>query len=636
MKYAEKLAEILAKIIDHPELTASKLNRFIESAKKSVDADFTIICFKLQKILGEKGPVIAETVAKKFTPEILSQFPLITRVEAEGAYLNFTINKSIMAQDVIRLVNEDVHQYSISQRDPNFQPQKIVIEYPSPNTNKPLHFGHVRNMLLGQSLAKLNRKMGHKVFETNLLNDRGIHICKSMWAYQRFGKGKTPESENQKPDHFVGDYYVKFNQEEARRRKEVENLIKELETEKKKDAPEQNSLKITQLEEEIDKSPYGQMQNELKQMLIDWENNVTEVRAIWKKMNYWAEKGFKETFLNFKISHDKTYYESQIYDKGKSLVLKGLENGIFEKFPDGAVIVRFSKKGLPKQKVLLRSDGTSLYITQDLYLAYQKYQDFAYNESIYVVGNEQNMQMKILFELLSQLGLPTNNVHYSYGMIYLNSGKMKSREGKVVDADNVISDLTKLAEKEILKRDQNIDEVELKNRAKKIAMAALRFFILKYEYSRDFLFDPEQSISFDGETGPYILYAYARICSIYRKVKAKGMDIPFDPNRDMVNNEFKIEKVDFGLLQDQEETALIYLLHQYPQKMSYSCSTLRPHELMRYVLEVAQQFTRFYHACPVLSEETKLKNARLALCETTRLVIKDILNLFEIQELIEM
>ncbi|MCF2141983.1 MAG: arginine--tRNA ligase [Candidatus Lokiarchaeota archaeon] len=636
MNYAESIAEILADIIKNPDLPASKLVNFIESANKKVNADFTIICFKLQKILKLKGPEIAQNLAHEFTPSLLAKYPMIERIEAVGPYLNFHINKKIMAKDVIQEIFSDVHKYSLSKMFDNFKPQKIVVEYPSPNTNKPLHFGHVRNMLLGQALSRMNSKIGHFVYETNLLNDRGIHICKSMWAYQKFGKNRTPKTEGKKPDHFVGDYYVKFAIEENRLLKEVEEQLKELELEKKKTSEMQDFEKINKLQQEIDKTPYGQMQKELQQMLIDWENHVPEVRALWKKMNSWAEQGFQETFQLFNIKHTKTYYESQIYDKGKNLVLQGLKKGIFEQLSDGAIVARFSKKGLPKQKVLIRSDGTSLYITQDLYLAHQKYDDFSYDQSIYVIGNEQNMQMKTLFELLTKLGMPLNNIHYSYGMIRLTSGKMKSREGTVVDADDVVKELQELAKNEIKKRYPFLDLLEVNNRAFRIAMAALRFFILKYEYTRDFIFDPEQSISFEGETGPYILYAYARICSIFRKGLEKKIPVPYNPDENSVNQNYQVSSIDFNLLIHEEEKALISLLYQYPDKLKYAAETLRPHELMRYLLDIAQYFTRFYHVCPILSENSTLQAARLALCEAVRLILKDILNLFEIQELNEM
>ncbi|TFH26237.1 MAG: arginine--tRNA ligase, partial [Promethearchaeota archaeon] len=513
---------------------------------------------------------------------------------------------------------------------------KIVIEYPSPNTNKPLHFGHVRNILLGQALVKMHQKIGNQVFETNLLNDRGIHICKSMLAYQKFGKGQTPQKTNRKSDHFVGDYYIKYAKEEAKLKKGLEAKLKLLEEEKKKPKKNQKPETITQLQTEIDNTPYGQLQQELQQMLLDWELKVPQTRSLWRKMNDWAEQGFQDTFNLFQVHHQKTYYESQIYNQGKEIVYEGVKSGIFEKLDDGAIIVRFQKKGLPKQKVLLRKDGTSLYITQDLHLAFQKYHDFPYDQSIYVVGNEQDMQLNVLYEILSNLGMKAKNIHYSYGMISLTTGKMKSREGKIVDADDVVQELQNLAYIEIKERYPELEEKIKKDRAFQIGMAALRFFILKYEFSRDFVFDPEQSISFEGETGPYVLYSYARICSIYRKALSEAVDVPYNPDTLEVNPEFSNSAINFSLMQSEDEYALISILSKYPKQLRSAAVNRKPHELIRYLFELAQQFTKFYHSCPVLLESPEIRAYRLAICEAVRLVLKDGLNLFEIHELTEM
>lgn len=636
MNYIEKLAEVLSVLIDHPQVKTPLLMKFIEDANRNLDADFTIICFKLQKFLKQKGPQIALDLESKFDQAILNKYPFLDDVNASGAYLNFTLNKQVMAKEVLHEILLNCENFALSALETGDQNHRIVIEYPSPNTNKPLHFGHVRNMLLGQALIKLNRKINNQVFETNLMNDRGIHICKSMWAYSKFGDSKTPESENRKSDHFVGDYYVKFAQEEHKLKQEILSILTELEQEQNKPQNQQNLEKISQLQLNIDGSSYGKMQSELQQMLIDWEKQDPTVRELWRKMNDWAEQGFQETFDIFNIHHQKTYYESKIYDKGKEIVYQGVEKGLFEKLPDGAIIARFQKKGLPKQKVLLRSDGTSLYITQDLFLAFEKYNDFQYDQSIYVVGNEQNMQLKVLYKILEDLGMKASNIHYSYGMISLTSGKMKSREGKVVDADDVVEELQSLARNEISSRYPDLNEDQLTRRAFDIAMAALRFFILKYEYARDFVFDPEQSISFEGETGPYILYAYARICSMYRKAMSEHYDVPFDPETNQLNPKFiEIEK-GFSALVDEEEASLITLLYQYPMKLRSAAINLKPHELIRYMLDLAQQFTKFYHSQQIVIEEAQLRNARLALCEGVRLILKDCLNLFEINELTEM
>ncbi|MHA1672316.1 MAG: arginine--tRNA ligase [Promethearchaeota archaeon] len=636
MNYIEPLSEILVDLINHSQLPISAIKNYIEEAKKGVDADYSIICFKFQKFLKLKGPEIAQMLASKFTEEILRDNQFLERVTVSGAYLNFTISKKVMAASLIPEILSDIHNYATSailEVDIN---RKIVIEYPSPNTNKPLHFGHVRNMLLGQALVKMHQKIGNQVFETNLLNDRGIHICKSMLAYQKFGNGQTPQKANRKSDHFVGDFYVRFAQEEAKLKKGLEPKFKLLEVEKKKPKKDQNLEIITQIQSEIEKTPYGQFHQELQQMLLDWELKEPQTRSLWRKMNDWAEHGFQETYKLFNINHQKTYYESQIYNQGKEIVFDGLKSGIFEKLDDGAIIVRFKKKGLPKQKVLLRKDGTSLYITQDLHLAFQKYHDFPYDESIYVVGNEQNMQLKVLYEMLSNLGMKATNIHYSYGMISLTTGKMKSREGKIVDADDVVQELQNLAFIEIKERYPKLEEKIIKKRAFKIGMAALRFFILKYEFSRDFVFDPKKSISFEGETGPYVLYSYARICSIFRKAQLENIDVPFNPDTSEVNPKFLNSDPNFSLMQTDDEYALISILSKYPNHLRSAAINRKPHELIRYLFELAQQFTKFYHSCPVLSESSEIRYYRMVLCEAARLVLKDGLNLFEIYELTEM
>ncbi len=636
MNYIEQLSEILVDLINHPQLPISTIKNFVEEAKKGVDADYSIICFKLQRHLKLKGPEIAQMLASKFSEEILKDNQFIERVTTSGAYLNFTINKKVMAASIIPEIFLNIHNYATStilEADIN---RKIVIEYPSPNTNKPHHFGHVRNMLLGQALVKMHQKIGNQVFETNLLNDRGIHICKSMLAYQKFGNDQTPEKANRKSDHFVGDYYVKFAQEEAKLKKGLEPKFKLLEIEKKKPKKDQNLEIITQIQSEIEKTPYGQFHQELQQMLLDWELKEPQTRNLWRKMNDWAEYGFHQTYKLFNINHQKTYYESQIYNQGKEIVFDGLKSGIFEKLDDGAIVVRFKKKGLPKQKVLLRKDGTSLYITQDLHLAFQKYQDFPYDESIYVVGNEQNMQLKALYEMLRNLGMKATNIHYSYGMISLTTGKMKSREGKIVDADDVVQELQNLAFIEIKERYPELEENVIKKRAFQIGMAALRFFILKYEFSRDFVFDPKQSISFEGETGPYVLYSYARICSIFRKAQSENIDVPFNPDTSEVNSQFLNSDPNFSLMQSDDEYALISILSKYPNHLRSAAVNRKPHELIRYLFELAQQFTKFYHSCPVLSESSETRYYRMVLCEAVRLVLKDGLNLFEIHELTEM
>lgn len=636
MDYILRLAQVFEQLLENKNLTSEKLSKFIKPAKKGLKIDFAMNCFALKRDLNKNGPEIAQDIIKLITEDVLQQFPFIAVIEGDGPYINMKLNKASMAADIFPQIISDVQTFAKSHYLATQKSTRLVVEYPSPNTNKPLHLGHVRNMLLGQSLSSINKKVDNTVFQTNLYNDRGIHICKSMWAYQKFGDKKTPETENRKSDHFVGDFYVKFAQEEARLRKGLEDQILKLENERKKPLPDQNVTYINQLETEINTTEYGTMQKELKQMLVDWENKNPEIRAVWRMMNDWAEMGYKKTFEVFKINHDKTYFESEIYNKGKEIVMQGLKQGVFEKLEDGAIVAKFKKKGLPKQKVFVRRDGTTLYATQDLHLAYSKMADFSYDRSIYVIGNEQNMQLKTIFAVLNRLGMKAENFHYSYGMINLTTGKMKSREGTVVDADNILEELESLALEEIKGRYEDLDSAMLANRAHLIAMAALRFFILKYDYARDFIFDPKQSIAFEGETGPYILYSYARICSVFRKAMKGSMDVPYNPISSTKGTLISFDASLVKTYTDPHEQALIEYLQKYPEVMTDSARHLKPHLLTRYLYELAQEFTGFYHACPILQNNSEIQTARLWLCEVVRIVLKDGLKTLNIEVLNEM
>ena len=634
MDYIIRLAEVLSEIFDNSAVSIQFLTQIIKKANKNIDADFAINCFALKKKLKQDGLEIAKKIHKSFSLNFLNQNPFIQTVLIDGPYLNFKFNKKIISKEVMIHILKDVNSYASSNFTQRYNPERVVIEYPAPNTNKPLHLGHIRNMVLGQTLSKINQCANNEVFQVNLFNDRGIHICKSMWAYDKFGENMTPESENEKSDHFVGNYYIKFAQEESRLKKFIQKKINLLEYELKKNPEDQKIDLIQELRKNIDQSKYGILQKELKEMLIAWEKEDKKVRILWRKMNDWAEKGFNQTFEIFKICHDKIYFESNIYNKGKKIVENGIKEGIFEKLDDGAVIINFNKKKLPKRKVLIRKDGTSLYITQDLHLAYQKMEDFNYNKSIYVIGNEQDMQLRILFEILKKLGMKAENIHYSYGMINLTSGKMKSREGTIVDADDIVEDLKLLAMNEVKKRYSSLSKNEMDKRAKIIALASLRFFIIKYDYSRDFIFDPKKSLEFEGETGPYILYSYARICSIFKKAMEKGIETPYDPIKDKINEKWDIENL--SLLEHEHEFNLIELLYSYPDIILNSVNQMKPHILARYLYELAQEFTAFYHSCPIIKEKFKLRNLRLLLCESIRRVLKHGLGLLTIDILTEM
>lgn len=633
MNYEFRLARVLGSLIGQNE---QNLINLIKEANKNIDADYAINCFTLKRYINKDGTEIANYLKNLFTPDILSKNNFIESVTAIGSFLNFKINKNILAQEVILHIIKDIDMYARSVFTSTQKPKRIVIEYPSPNTNKPLHLGHVRNMLLGQALSNLNKYIGNAVFQTNLLNDRGVHICKSMWAYENYGNKSTPKSANRKSDFFVGDYYIKYAQEEDKLKRLIKDKSDDLEKEQAKPENERNQDIIKKLQEEISHSEFGKLENEIKNMLLAWENKDPKIRALWKKMNTWAEEGFNETFELFKIKHDKTYKESEIYDKGKEIVLKGLSEGVFEKLEDGAVAAKFTEKGLPPLKILLRRDGTTLYITQDLYLAFEKMKDFNYDISVYVVGNEQDMQLRTVFAILKKLGMKAENIHYSYGMINLTTGKMKSREGKVVDADDFVKELKDLSKDELKKRYPDLNEKEIDNRSSIIAMAAIRFFILKYEYSRDFIYDPEKSLAFEGETGPYILYSYARICSIFKKGMEKRILVPFNPDLNQEQQGINLTEIDFSLIKSEHELKLIDDLSKYPDILFESTVSLKPHILTRYLFELSQDFNTFYHSCKVLGEEDSVQNVRLILSEAIRRIIKNGLNILTIDVLNEM
>jgi len=455
------------------------------------------------------------------------------------------------------------------------QGKKIMIEYPSPNTNKPLHLGHIRNMLIGSCTSKMYRFMGNNVIEANLNNDRGVHICKSMLAYKLWGKNKEPD---EKSDHYVGKWYIKF----AREAKKDKNL-------------EKKAL----------------------EMLSKWEAGDKKVVALWKKMNAWAYGGFEETYAKFGINFDKYYYESDFYTKGKEIVDKGLKKGVFEKTEDGAIMAPLEKTHKIPDKILLRADGTSIYITQDIYLAKLKFDDHPkMNMNVYVTAHEQDMHFKQLFAVLELLKFPWAKKcrHLSYGMVNLPHGRMKSREGTVVDADNLIENMEHLAKKEIKKRHDDLSKEEVDHRAHEIGLGALKFFILKVDPNRDVTFNPKESISFEGETGPYVQYTHARICSLFAKA---GQDA--------------ITKVKFEYLSNAHEKRLVTLLSRFPLVVEDAAQDMRPSTLAHYLIEVSQAFNEFYHACPVIGADAELRKARLLLCGGTRTVLKSGLALLGIE-----
>ena len=549
------IAEYLSEYITN--ISAKEIKNLVEIPPPEFDFSYAFPCFQLAKFEKRAPNDIANELEKKMKlPDYLET------IEAMGPYLNFRVKPEQILQNIFTLQEDYGRIYEKLSKTTKVS-SRIVIEYPSPNTNKPLHFGHIRNMLLSRSLSNLLKYKGDIVFDVNLNNDRGIHICKSMFAYEKWGDGKEPDK---KSDHFVGEFYVKYTQLEKKDSKVIENIY---------------------------------------DLLRLWEENDPQTRALWKKMNNWAFKGFKETYNTLKISFDKEYFESDIYWKGKGKILEGVDKGIFSKTEDGAVIAFLEESFNLPNKILLRRDGTSLYITQDVFLAFQKKEDFNYDKSIYVVANEQDLYFKQLFAVLDLIGFKEDKFHLSYGMVYLPEGKMKSREGIIVDADNIIEKMQTLAYEEVDRRYMELSEQEKRKRANIIGLAALSFFILKFNPKSDFIFNPKESISFEGETGPYIQYCYARIESIVTKSKEKiGLDVKWD------------------LIKHDKELLLVKQLNYFPEILDSIRENYNLHLIPQYLLTLCQAFNSFYSSCQVLSDNKELEKSRLLLIRCVQIVIK--------------
>lgn len=549
--FKEEIAKLLGRQV---KLKKDEINSLLEVPPREEMGDFAFPCFKLGKNPAEEARKLVEKIGKN---------KVIEKVEQKGPYVNFFVDKQRMAEMVLQEIFKKKKKFGLKKEGKD---NRVVVEYSAPNTNKPQHLGHIRNNLIGMAVSNLLESQGYKLVKLNWINDRGIHICKSMLAYMKWGKGKTPDSENKKPDHFVGDYYVKFAKE---------------------------AKKNPQLEEEA------------QELLRKWEQGDPEVRKLWKKMNNWAYEGFKETYKKLGCEFDKWFYESEIYEEGKKLILNALKKDILEKDEQGNVVADLERYDLSK-KVLLRADGTAIYSTADVALAVEKAK-YKPVQSLYVVGNEQIFYLQQMFKIFEILGLKDYAKvcrHLSYGMIFLPEGKMKSREGIVIDADDLIKEMTEEAKKEIKKRHKKLSKKETEKRAEMIALGALKFFTLKFDIQRDFIFDPKESISFEGETGPYIQYSHARICSILRKANKKITS-----------------QVNFETLNQDEEVKLVKVLGDFEKTVAESARDYRPHVLARYLVDLAQAFNEFYHKCPVISEMEQVMKARLLLVDSVRQVL---------------
>jgi arginyl-tRNA synthetase len=535
MKMKQKIAYILSEkleILTNVKIGGEEIAGKIEMPQNKNFGDFAFPCFGIAKEISTNPHSLALELQKTILED---NNKLFERIEVVGLYLNFFVNKVYFAKEVLKSPEKKGVYAKLGAH------KKFVIEFPSPNTNKPLHLGHLRNMAIGESIARILESGGNKVFRVNLFNDRGTHICKSMLAYQKFGQNKKPDK---KPDHFVGDFYVMFN-----------NLAKE--------------------NDSYDK--------EAQEMLVKWENGDKKTMALWNKMNKWAYQGFEQTFKAFGIKHNKYYYESKIYEQAKEFVLENVKSGIFSKRSDGAIIIDLANDGFD-EKVLLRPDGTTIYMTQDLYLARLKDKDYNPDNSIYIVGNEQDYHFKLLFAILKKIGFKKCLTHLSYGMIELPEGKMKSREGNVIDADNFIETIKQMAKDQTASRYNDVDKDELTNRGTKIALAAIKYVLLKSSIFKNITFNPKESISFDGNTGPYLLYSYARAFSILKKVGDS------------------YAKVDVKKI-NENEYELIKKINDFPDILNAAINELNPTVVAHYSYELAQVFNEFYHTCPVIDSD---------------------------------
>lgn len=572
----------------------------LQKTKSNFEGNVTLVVFPLLRISHKKPEGTAQDIGEYLARncEAVADFNVVK------GFLNITIASKAW----LSLLNDIDKAPRFGEKTANDDSPLVMIEYSSPNTNKPLHLGHVRNNLLGWSLAQIMEANGNKVVKTNIVNDRGIHICKSMLAWLKWGNGETPESSGKKGDHLVGDYYVKFD---AHYRAEVEELTNKYVA----DGMDTDSAK----EKAKAEAP---LIKEAHDMLVKWEQGDPEVRALWEKMNAWVYAGFDETYHTLGVGFDKIYYESDTYLEGKKKVEEGLSKGLFFRKDDNSVWADLANEGLD-QKLLLRSDGTSVYMTQDIGTADMRFRDFPIDKMIYVVGNEQNYHFQVLSILLDRLGFKWGKelVHFSYGMVELPNGKMKSREGTVVDADDLVETMVanarQLSEDKVNKL-QDISDEEKAEIARIVGLGALKYFILKVDARKNMLFNPEESIDFNGNTGPFIQYTYARIRSILRKAEASGIDIP--------------ESVSLSAHINEKEIELIQKMNDYGAAVEQAGKDYSPSGIANYCYELTKQFNQFYHDYSILNaDNADEKSTRLVIARNVAKVIKNGMRLLGIE-----
>ncbi len=561
----------------------------LQKTRPEFEGNLTLVVFPFVKLARKAPAQVAQEIGEKLQGE------LVLRFNAVQGFLNMVISEAFWVRQLEAIAKDDNFGFV-----PVTESSKLMmVEYSSPNTNKPLHLGHVRNNLLGSSIARIQEANGWKVVKTNIVNDRGIHICKSMLAWLKEGNGITPENSGKKGDHLIGDYYVAFDKhykaecDELQKQYMAEGMAEDAAKEKaKQEAP---------------------LIKEAHDMLVKWENNDPEVRALWAKMNEWVYAGFDETYKALGVSFDKIYYESNTYLEGKEKVEEGLAKGFFYRRPDNSVWADLTKEGLD-EKLLLRSDGTSVYMTQDIGTAKLRFQDFPIDQMIYVVGNEQNYHFQVLSILLDKLGFKWGKdlVHFSYGMVELPNGKMKSREGTVVDADELIASMIADARKtsDELGKFHDMSEEERQEISRIVGLGALKYFILKVDARKNMLFNPEESIDFNGNTGPFIQYTYARIRSILRKAEAQGITIP--------------ASLPAGMPLVEKEIALIQKISEYGAAVAQAGKDYSPSGIANYCYELTKEFNQFYHDYSILGADTEdEKLTRLVIAKNVAKTLKN-------------
>ena len=592
MNIEQKLAQSVMdglKALYGQEIPAAQVQ--LQKTKKEFEGHLTLVVFPFLR-MSKKGP---EQTAQEIGQYLLENEPsLVAKFNVIKGFLNLTIASSAWIE-LLNVIQADPH-YGLTEATE--KSPLVMIEYSSPNTNKPLHLGHVRNNLLGNALANIIAANGNRVVKTNIVNDRGIHICKSMLAWLKYGNGETPESSGKKGDHLIGDYYVAFD-------KHFKAEVKELMAKYQAEGMNEEEAKAKAEAE----SP---LMKEAREMLVKWEAGDPEVRALWQKMNDWVYAGFDETYKMMGVSFDKIYYESNTYLEGKKKVLEGLDKGLFYRKDDGSVWADLTGEGLD-HKLLLRADGTSVYMTQDIGTAEQRFSDYPIDKMIYVVGNEQNYHFQVLSILLDRLGFEWGKslVHFSYGMVELPEGKMKSREGTVVDADDLMEEMINTAKEtsgELGKLD-GLTQAEADDIARIVGLGALKYFILKVDARKNMTFNPKESIDFNGNTGPFIQYTYARIQSVLRKAVEAGIAIP--------------EQLHAGIELSTKEEGLIQMLADFAAVVKQAGEDYSPSVIANYCYDLVKEYNQFYHDFSILREENAdVKVFRLALSREVGKVVR--------------